>query len=96
MFISNYFSKNTKLGTIPCIPKENKPKQFLNNWRPFTLLNVLYKLASGTLANRLKVVLNHLVSNEQADFIMNIFIGENTRLVYDIMQYCENTIFLVR
>ena len=28
-FESNSFSKNIKLGTITCIPKDNKPKQFL-------------------------------------------------------------------
>ena len=49
-FISKSFSRNVKLGTITCIPKENKERQFLKNWRPITLLNVLYKLASGSIA----------------------------------------------
>ena len=49
-FMTNSFSKNIKLGIITLIPKEDKPKQFLKNWRPITLLNVLYKLASGNIA----------------------------------------------
>ena len=88
-FISNTFSNSIKLGTITCIPKGNKAKQFLKNWRPITLLNVLYKIASGTVANRLKTVLDYLISNDQTGFIKGRFIGENTRLVYDTMKYCE-------
>ena len=88
-FIENSFSHNMKLGTIVCIPKEKKPRLFLKNLRPITLLNVLYKLASGSIANRIKSVLNQLISKEQTSFLKGRFIGENTRLVYDIMQYCE-------
>ena len=34
-------SISQRLGTISCLPKGDKPRQFLKNWRPFTLLNVL-------------------------------------------------------
>ena len=88
-FIENSFSHNIKLGTIVCIPKEKKPRQFLKNLRPITLLNVRYKLASSSIANRIKSVLNQLISKEQTGFLKGTFIGENTRLVYDITQYCE-------
>ena len=88
-FLTNSFSKNIKLGIITLIPKEDKPKQFLRNWRPITLLNVLYKLASGSIARRIKNVLNHVISGDQTGFLQDRFIGENTRLVYDIMQQCE-------
>ena len=88
-FIENSFSHNIKLGTIVCIPKEKKPRQFLKNLRPITLLNILYKLTSGSIANRIKSVLNQLISKEQTGVLKGRFIGENTRLVYDIMQYCE-------
>ena len=43
-----------KQGIITCIPKDNKPKIFLKNWRPLTLLDTVYKLASDTIANRIK------------------------------------------
>ena len=88
-FIENSFSHYIKLGTIVCIPKEKKPRHFFKNLRPITLLNFLYKLASGSIANRIKSVLNQPISKEQTGFLKRRFIGENTRLVYDIMQYCE-------
>ena len=47
------------------------------------------KLASDIIANRFKSVLNQLFSKEQTCFLRGRFIGQNGRLVYDIMQYCE-------
>ena len=43
-----------KQGIITCIPKPNKSRQLLKNWRPISLLNVIYKLASSVIANRIK------------------------------------------
>ena len=54
---------------INCIPKGDKPRQFLKNWRPISLLCVLYKLLSTVLANRLKGVLDSLISRSQCGFI---------------------------
>ena len=34
-------SISERQGLITCIPKGDKPKQFLKNWRPITLLNVI-------------------------------------------------------
>ena len=33
-----------RLGIISCLQKCEKPRQFLKNWRPITLLNVFNKL----------------------------------------------------
>lgn len=49
------FSELNKLGIITCIPKDGKHKQFLKNWRPNSLLNVIYKIASGCIAERIKI-----------------------------------------
>ena len=78
-----------KQGLIICTPKENKNRHFLKNWRPITLLNTVYKIASGSIANRVKKVMNKLISTDQTGFMEGRFIGENTRLLYDIMQYTE-------
>ena len=76
-------------GIITLLPKGDKPRQFLRNWRPITLLNTIYKIASGTIATRIKNFLDKLINSDQTGFISNRYIGENIRLIYDIMQYTE-------
>ena len=46
---------------------------------------MVYKLASTVIANRLKTVLDNVISEEQKGFISGRFIGENIRLIYDIL-----------
>jgi len=43
-----------KRGSITLIPKGQKDKRELGNWRPITLLNTLYKLISSILAKKIK------------------------------------------
>ena len=42
------------------------------------------------MTNRLKTVLDTLISEDQTGFIKGRYIGENTRLLYDIMKYTED------
>ena len=82
---NGYLSVTQNQGIITCIPKQNKPRQFLKNWRPISLLNVIYKLMASVIANRLKLVLDKLIDNDQKCFISGRFIGENIRTIYDIL-----------
>ena len=88
-FENGELSASQKQGIIVCIPKENKPKMFLKNWRPITLLNITYKLGSSILANRLKQVLPSIINNCQKGFLKGRYIGENIRLIYDLMIHTE-------
>ena len=45
----------------------------------------LYKLASAVIANRFKKVLNNLVHENQKVFIAGRYLGENVRLIYDVL-----------
>ena len=82
-------SVTQKQGLITCLPKGDKPKQFLKNWRPITLLNVICKMASGCIAERIKSVLTKLISEDQTGFKNGRYIGENTRLMYDILHITD-------
>ena len=62
-------------GIITCLPKPNKSPFYLKNWRPISLLNVIYKLASSVIASRLKKVLHKLIHEDQKGFIAGRFIG---------------------
>ena len=75
---------------ISCIPKGDKSRALLKNWRPISLLSCVYKILSSAIANRLKKVLDKLVSRTQTGFISGRYIGENIRLVYDLIHYTEN------
>ena len=77
------------LGVVTIIPKGEKDPRMLSNWRPLTLLNTFYKLISRVLAERLKPVLERLISNEQKVNIPGRFIGEVTRATYALFQYTK-------
>ena len=82
-------SSTQKEGIITCIPKGDKPKEFLKNWRSISLLNVSYKIASACIANRLKSVLPNIINHDQTGFLSGRYIGENIRTLYDLMAYTE-------
>ena len=77
-------------GIITCIPKGDKPREFIKNWRPISLLNVVYKIGSSCIANRIKEVLPQLINEDQTGFVPGRYIGDNLRLLYDIMHYLKN------
>ena len=88
-FQSNKLSITQRQGVITCLPKEGKNLQLLNNWRPITVLNVSYKIASACITNRIKTVLHNLIHSNQSGFLGNRFIGLNLKLMYDILAYTD-------
>ena len=74
---------------ISCIPKGNKSRTLLKNWRPISLLSVVYKIISSAIANIIKIVLDNLVSETQKGFVAGRFIGDNSCLIYVILHYTE-------
>ena len=84
-FSKGELSITQKQGIISILPKGTKPREYLSNWRPISLLNVTYKIASACIANRIKTVLNFLIHDNQKGFLKDRFIGENTRLIYDAL-----------
>ncbi|HBI39496.1 MAG TPA: hypothetical protein DDY16_00910, partial [Tenacibaculum sp.] len=78
------------LGITTLIPKGDKDKALLKNWRPLKMLNTDYKLISGILAERLKPHLDRLINCDQKGFLRGRYIGEVTRTAYDIIDYAKN------
>ena len=57
------------------------------NFRPISLLNTDYKILTKVLAKRLEKVLPKVINADQTGYIKNRYIGENIRLISDIMTY---------
>ena len=63
-FRKGELSTTQKEGVIICIPKGDKSKDLIKNWRPISLLNVVYKIGSTCIAKRLKSVLPSLINED--------------------------------
>ena len=61
------------------------------NWRPITLLNVGYKLASRAIAGRLLKVIHLLVAEDQTCGVPGRFIGENVALLRDVVSFASSS-----
>ena len=49
-----------------------------------------YKIASKALARRIETVLSKLVHTDQTGFMKERYIGENLRLISDVVEYTKN------
>ena len=57
------------------------------NWRPISLLNVDYKLASCVVVGRLLKVIYLVVDKDQHCGVLGRYIGENVSLLRDVVYY---------
>ena len=76
-------------GVICLIPKDDSCVIELSNWLPLTLLNVDYKILAKAIGQRIERILSSLIHSDQTGFIKGRFIGQNVRLLNDIMEYTE-------
>ena len=74
-------------GVITLIPKEDSDLSSLANWRPITLLNVDYKIASKVITKRLEKVLTLLINPDQTGFIKGRYIGYFLFFILDMFAH---------
>ena len=60
-FENNLLSMDQRRALLVLIPKGEKDKRLLKNWRPISLLNVDYKILAKVLATRLQKVISSLL-----------------------------------
>ncbi len=80
IFYNNTLPASQRYGIVTIIPKAGKDNTLIQNWRPLTLRNTLYKLISSILSFRLKHVLSRILGLHQRSYIPERFIGEVTRI----------------
>ncbi|KAI0500636.1 hypothetical protein KFK09_018852 [Dendrobium nobile] len=88
--VSNFFStgslpRGVKATAIALIPKSSHASS-INDYRPISLCNVLYKIVAKIIANRLKIVLPHIIHESQSGFISNRCSTDHIILAYEILR----------
>jgi hypothetical protein len=76
-------------NTVLALILKVKNPQELANFRPIALCNVIYKICSKAIANRLRQIIGDVISEEQPMFIPGMLITDNALIAYENIHYLK-------
>lgn len=76
-------------------PKKSKANH-MSDFRLISICNVIYKLVTKVLANRLKSFLNKIIVVNQSAFILGRLIIDNILVAFELFHHMENLSRMVR
>ncbi|XP_044174347.1 uncharacterized protein LOC122957977 [Acropora millepora] len=89
-YLSGSLSLSQRRGIISFVFKKGD-RLDARNWRPISLLNVDYKLASRAIAGHLLKVIHSVVIKDQTCGVPGRFIGENVALLWDVVDFASSS-----
>ncbi len=89
IFQKGQLSESMKKGMIKIIYKRKGNKYDLRNYRPLSMLNTDYKILAKIFVNRLKRVIPHIVTTNQAYGILGRDIVDTVTSIRDLIWYIK-------
>lgn len=80
--------KHVNCTNVTLIPKVKSPLN-MTQLRPISLCNVLYKIGSKALANRLKPLLHQFISPFPSAFVPGRLISDNSMVAFEIAHFLK-------
>ena len=88
-FEKGTLTQNQRMGILNLLPKKDKDIRHLAYWRPVSLLNTDYTILTKAFAISLQNVVPSKINHDQVGYIKNRYIGENIRIIFDLLKYSD-------
>lgn len=85
-FLTGDMTQGLNETNIVLIPKKKNPT-VIGELRPISLCNVITKIITKLISNRIKWMLNEVVSENQSAFIPGRLITNNIMISFEVMHY---------